>query len=47
MIGVDSDQSAVIDAEYGKGMTVTSAMKGLAPTVTDTLTAIKNGKWSD
>lgn len=47
MIGVDSDQSAVIDAEYGKGMTVTSAMKGLAPTVKDTLTAIKNGKWSD
>jgi basic membrane protein A len=46
MIGVDSDQSSTIDAEYGKGMTVTSAMKGLAPTVKDTLTAIKDGKWS-
>lgn len=47
MIGVDSDQSATIDGEYGTGMTVTSAMKGLAPTVKDTLTAIKDGKWSD
>ena len=46
-IGVDSDQKKQIDGEYGDGMTVTSAMKGLAPTVKDTLTAIKDGKWSD
>lgn len=32
MIGVDSDQSEIIDA-YGEGMTVTSAMKGLGATV--------------
>ena len=32
VIGVDVDQAPTIDA-YGEGMTVTSAMKGLAPTV--------------
>ena len=32
VIGVDVDQAGIIDA-YGEGMTVTSAMKGLAPTV--------------
>ena len=32
VIGVDVDQAAIIDA-YAEGMTVTSAMKGLAPTV--------------
>ena len=32
VIGVDVDQAEAIDA-YGEGMTVTSAMKGLAPTV--------------
>ena len=37
VIGVDSDQAPVIDA-YGEGMTVTSAMKGLAPTVNTLLT---------
>lgn len=48
VIGVDSDQSAVIDGAYGEGITVTSAMKGLYPTTTDTLTdIIINGKWSD
>ena len=36
VIGVDVDQAAIIDA-YGEGMTVTSAMKGLAPTVKDIL----------
>ena len=40
VIGVDVDQAAIIDAAYGEGMTVTSAMKGLAPTVNDVLTAI-------
>ena len=48
LIGVDTDQAPVIDGQYGEGMTVTSAMKGLAPTTIDTLTdVIKNGKWAD
>lgn len=46
VIGVDVDQKATIDDEYGKGITVTSAMKGLAATVTATLdTYYKNGKY--
>ena len=47
VIGVDVDQKAIIDGDYGDKMTVTSAMKGLAPTVKTLLTAILNGKWSD
>lgn len=47
VIGVDSDQSAVIDGKYGEGLTVTSAMKGLAPTVTTALDDIRDGKWAD
>lgn len=43
VIGVDSDQSGII----GKDMTLTSAMKGLAPTVTNMLTAIKDGNWEE
>ena len=47
-IGVDSDQSPIIDGGYGEGMTVTSAMKGLYPTTYDTLTdVIVNGNWSN
>lgn len=46
VIGVDSDQSYVINKNYGQGVCVTSAMKGLAPTVKTVLTAIKDGKWS-
>ena len=47
VIGVDVDQAAIIDAAYGEGMTVTSAMKGLAPTVKDVLTdVVLNGNWS-
>jgi len=47
VIGVDTDQSGVIDGAYGSGMTVTSAMKGLYPTTVDTLTdIIVNGNWS-
>ncbi len=47
VIGVDSDQSLNINASYGADMTVTSAMKGLAPTVIDTLTdVILNGNWA-
>ena len=44
VIGVDVDQAAIID-DYGKGMTVTSAMKGLAPTTIDTLKGIVAGNW--
>ena len=48
VIGADTDQAAVIDSLYGEGVTVTSAMKGFAPAVTDTLTDIlMNGKWAD
>ena len=48
LIGVDTDQKPVIDGQYGEGMTITSAMKGLAPTTIDTLTAVvKDGKWAD
>ncbi len=48
VIGVDVDQAAIIDGAYGEGMTVTSAMKGLAPTTIDTLTdVVVNGKWAD
>ena len=47
VIGVDVDQAATIDDAYGEGMTVTSAMKGLAATVKTLLTAIKDGNWDD
>ena len=47
VIGVDVDQSALIDGQYGEGMTVTSAMKGLGATVNTLLTAIKDGKWDE
>ena len=44
VIGVDSDQSGII----GEDITVTSAMKGLAPTTIDTLTdVIVNGNWAN
>lgn len=44
VIGVDSDQSYVIN-KYEAGMCVTSAMKGLAPTVNTVLQTIKDGNW--
>lgn len=46
VIGVDSDQAPIIN-EYAGDLTITSAMKGLAPTVKTLLTAIKEGSWSD
>lgn len=46
VIGVDSDQAPVIDKEK-EGLTVTSAMKGLAATVNTVLTDIKAGKWNE
>ncbi len=46
VIGVDVDQAAIIDA-YAEGMTVTSAMKGLAPTVKAILgELILNDNWA-
>ena len=47
VIGVDVDQAALIDGNYGEGMTVTSAMKGLAATVNTMLTEIKAGNWDN
>lgn len=48
VIGVDTDQSAIIDGSYGEGLTVTSATKGLYPTTYDTLTdVIINGNWAN
>ena len=47
VIGVDVDQAGIIDGAYGDGMTVTSAMKGLAPTVKTVLAAISADKWAD
>ena len=43
VIGVDVDQKGTIDGLYGEGMTVTSAMKGLAPTVKTMLAAVVGG----
>ncbi len=46
VIGVDVDQAAIIANLGGEGMTVTSAMKGLAATVKATLgDVILNGNW--
>ena len=48
IIGVDTDQSGIIDGQYGEGMTVTSAMKGLYPATYDTLTdVVINGNWAN
>ena len=46
VIGVDVDQSGIIDGQYGAGMTVTSAMKGLAPTIKTMLAAVQNGSFA-
>ena len=48
VIGVDVDQKGIIDGSYGEGMTVTSAMKGLAPATIDTLVdVVINGNWAN
>ena len=47
VIGVDVDQSGIIDGGYGEGMTVTSAMKGLAATVNTMLTEVLAGNWDN
>ena len=46
VIGVDVDQAATINGLYGEGITVTSAMKGLAATVNAELTAVKDGTFA-
>ena len=46
VIGVDVDQSDIIDSLYGNGMTVTSAIKGLAPTINFQLHAIVDGTFA-
>ncbi|MBR4474494.1 MAG: BMP family ABC transporter substrate-binding protein [Oscillospiraceae bacterium] len=46
VIGVDVDQSGIIDGQYGAGMTITSAMKGLAPTVKTMLAAVQSGDFA-
>lgn len=40
IIGVDVDQAPVIDKDYGAGITLTSATKGLAPTTYHTLVEV-------
>lgn len=47
VIGVDVDQAAIIDGAYGEGMTITSAMKGLAPTVQHILSEIAAGNFAN
>ncbi len=47
IIGVDVDQAGIIDGQYGEGMTVTSAMKGLAATVNTVLADIVAGNWDN
>ena len=46
VIGVDVDQAGIIDGAYGAGMTVTSAMKGLAPTVQHMLGEVAAGNFA-
>jgi basic membrane protein A len=47
VIGVDVDQAGIIDSAYGEGMTLTSAMKGLAPTVEHMLEEIAAGNFAN
>ena len=47
VIGVDVDQKGIIDGGYGEGMTVTSAMKGLAPTVKHMLSEVLAGNFAN
>ena len=47
VIGVDTDQSPVINRDYGDGITVTSAMKGLAATVNTMLAEVVAGNFDN
>ena len=47
VIGVDVDQSFTLDAAYGEGVTLTSAMKGLAATVNHMLDEVAAGNFAN
>ncbi|MDO5701992.1 MAG: BMP family ABC transporter substrate-binding protein [Lachnospiraceae bacterium] len=47
VIGVDVDQKEQIDGTYGDGMCVSSALKGLSPSVKNVLAGIQAGNWAD
>ena len=47
VIGVDTDQSGNINRDYGEGMTITSAMKGLAATVNTLLSEVVAGNFAN
>ena len=47
VIGVDVDQSGNLDSDYGDGITLSSARKGLAPTVQHMLSEIAAGNWDN
>ena len=48
MIGVDSDQSLIIDRDYKEGICITSAMKGIKQTVITKLDELYNeNRWED
>lgn len=47
VIGVDVDQSFTLDAAYGEGVTLTSAMKGLAATVKHMLDEVAAGNFAN
>lgn len=47
VIGVDVDQSFTLDAAYGEGVTLTSAMKGLAATVSHMLDEVAAGNFAN
>ncbi len=47
VIGVDVDQAGLIDSTYGEGLTLTSAMKGLAATVNTLLTETTKGNFAN
>ena len=47
IIGVDVDQAGIIDGNYGEGLTVTSAMKGLGATVNSLLAETVAGNFAN
>ena len=47
IIGVDTDQSVIIDPAYGEGLTVTSAMKGLDVSVNTMLAEVLAGNFAN
>ncbi|WP_022762096.1 MULTISPECIES: BMP family lipoprotein [unclassified Butyrivibrio] len=47
IIGVDVDQSVSLDGLYGDGICVTSAMKGIAPSIKAALTDLFDGNWDN